>query len=463
MKKTNLAQNTIILGICTLLNKGLLFVMVPFFSRWLSTEEFGLYDLLSTYVTLLIPVITLSCSDAIFRLSLDKDEKEYKSFYITNGLGIVAINSIISVVVISLFFHYTHNDNCIPFLALLLGETVDNYLQGYLRAIKKINVYAICKTLSVVFTAIIVSVLILVFHMGLAGILYGYAFGFFMSDVVAVFVTKFPQYIDRKKFSLPVVKEMLGYSLPLVPNSLSWWVINVSDRTIINLVLGAASNGIYAIAYKIPNLCSAVFGVFNISWQEAATDMSTEANRNGYYNSVFDNLLGVLFSLCGGILSLNYFFFFVIFDSKYSDAYLYAPILVASVLFSSISTFFGGIQISLKRPKANGLSTVIGAVVNLIVHIGLVSYVGLYAAAFSTLISNITISIIRVWMLKDTVVFKLDNKQYIYAGIFLYLFIAAYWSKKPVFATMNVAIATIFFCIVNKNNIMKILLKVSKK
>lgn len=77
--KTNLAKNTIMLSFCTILNKGLLFIMVPLFSRWLTAAEYGDYDVYATYITLLIPLITLSCSDAIFRLTVDKKNIDSKN------------------------------------------------------------------------------------------------------------------------------------------------------------------------------------------------------------------------------------------------------------------------------------------------------------------------------------------------------------------------------------------------
>ena len=80
MKKTDLAKNTILLSIGTIITKGINLLMIPLFSSWLSTEDYGTFDLLCTYVSLLIPFITMSSSDAIFRFLVDKDdEKEKKS------------------------------------------------------------------------------------------------------------------------------------------------------------------------------------------------------------------------------------------------------------------------------------------------------------------------------------------------------------------------------------------------
>lgn len=115
-------------------------------------------------------------------------------------------------------------------------------------------------------------------------------------------------------YSWKGIKKLISYSYPLIPNSISWWIINVSDRTIINLFLGAASNGIYAIACKIPNLCSNIFAAFNISWQEAATEMIDDKESNSYFNQVYNTMYITLLSLCWGILSCNFILFRWVFD-----------------------------------------------------------------------------------------------------------------------------------------------------
>ena len=94
MVKTNLAKNTILLSAGTLLTNILQFVMVPFFSSWLSTSDYGAFDLCITYVALLMPIINLASGEAVFRYSLDANDEDRKK-HISNGLAIVAINTVI--------------------------------------------------------------------------------------------------------------------------------------------------------------------------------------------------------------------------------------------------------------------------------------------------------------------------------------------------------------------------------
>ena len=78
------------------------------------------------------------------------------------------------------------------------------------------------------------------------------------------------KFIDVKLINKKLMKEMLVYSIPLIPHSLSWTIINLSDRVIITSALGPASNGIYAVSNKFPTIINTVYNYFAIAWKESA-------------------------------------------------------------------------------------------------------------------------------------------------------------------------------------------------
>lgn len=445
---SKLIKNTVLLSFSTLLNKGMLFIMIPFFTRWLSVEEYGSFDVFSTYISLLIPIISLATSNAVFRLSVNTDQEQGKA-YITNGLYINFINFIIIsliLIIVSFRFKFTYFPS---FMLLLLSEVLDNYLQGYLRALKKLGLYGLCRTSTVIFTSMSVTFLVKFLHRGLNGLIIGYALGFFLSSFLIIFITRFWNYFEFNRFSIRRIKELISYSWALIPNDISWWVINVSDRQIINLFIGAKANGIYAVATKIPNLCSSIFGVFNVSWQESATDSINDDDKYNFYRTVHDRIFSILLTICIGILACNFLFFDYIFDKRYCDARLYTSILVASVIFSTISLFYGGIQISLKNPKANGFSTVIGALVNLVIHISLIKFIGLYAASISTLISNMVVMVIRKYQLRDSFEFKLNVQQILLCIIFVYYSFLSTQRVSLLLNALHIVVAVIIFVFCN--------------
>lgn len=463
MSKSNLAKNTALLSIGTMLTKGINLIMIPLFSAWLSTEDYGMYDLLATYVSLLIPFITLSSSDAVFRFVIESNADDDKKKYISTAFGINAINTCIVILGLIVVRLLTGWEYTLPFITLLVSELFLNHLQGVTRAIKQLRLYALANVVSTVGIASSVTFFVLVLKLGLTGMLYGYTVGYLIGEVLLVVSIKYWKYIHLSSISFETVKQLVAYSYTLIPNNICWWIINVSDRTLINIFLGAAANGIYAIACKIPNFCASVFNVFNISWQEAAIDMLNSDKRNEYYNSIYNNTVSTMISLCAGVLSLNFFLFTYIFNERYFTAAFYAPILITSIVFSSLTQYFGGIQISLKRPKENGITTMIGAVVNVLIDLVLIKVIGIYAAAISTLVSNIVICVIRYIRLYGEIEFKLERKTCYYIVYYIYMFGMSYVFKSVVLSALNLLLASAMFCVINREFIYKIIKKVVKQ
>ncbi len=457
--KNNLMKNTILLSIGVLLTKGLLFIMIPFFSSWLSIEEYGTFDVLCTYVTLCIPILSLASSDSLFRFSIDVDDEEKKK-YVTNGLILYLRNlALLSIVMIAIRIIFKWN-LAIPFLLLAIGEVINDYFQGCLRGLKKLNIYSLGMAVTTVFIAILSTIFIKIANLGLLGIIYGYSLGYIIGNLFIIFIIKFWKYISFKLYSKQTIKEMITYSFPLIFNNISWWVVNVSDRSIIRLFLGSAANGIYAIANKVPALCTSVFGMFSISWQQTASEMIDSKERNKYFEQVYNSSISILISLCIGIISCNFLLFNYIFDPKYDLARFHTPILMLSIFLFSVSQFLGGIQISFKRPKENGITTIIGAIVNVIVNLSLIPFIGLFAASISTFVSNLVLVVLRKYRLHKIVPLKLNTKNKIYGLIFIYMILIQYISNMPLFMNIiHLLFACALFMFINKNFITKIFKK----
>lgn len=460
MKKDSLAKNTILLGIGNILTKGLLFIMVPFFSSWLSTEDYGTFDLLCTYVSLMIPLLTLATGEAVFRFSMQSESEETKKKYISDSFVLVTINCAISVVILMGIRVITGWHLAIPFTVLLIGELYNNNLQSYLRAIKKLNIYSFCSAFSVVIIAALVTVFVRYLGWGIKGIIYGYGVGYLLGDVCIALVTNYFERIKLDLVSRQGILALIKYSYPLIPNSISWWIINASDRFIINIVIGAAATGIFAIAHKIPSICSAVFGVFNISWQQAASevvDTEDQAEIQKYFNITYNSVFRRLISICIVIMSTNFFLFNYVFEVRYIEAHYYTPILITAIIFMLLAQFYGGIQISMKMPKENGITTVIGAITNIIINFVFIRKFGLYAAAISTLISYMLIQILRKKKLESIVKLKLDKQNYLYIALYAYFVIGSYFVDIIPLGVVNLCLAGFLFLHMNSDYVKSVL------
>lgn len=215
--------------------------------------------------------------------------------------------------------------------------------------------------------------------------------------------------------------------------------------------------------YKIPNILSSVFSVFSVSWQQSATECVNDDDRDRYFSDVYNKMVATLLTLCCGILSLNSWLFNFIFDSKYYAGHLYAPVLIGGTVFATISQFYGSIQISLKQPKENGITTVIGAAANVVIHLALIRFIGLYAAAISTILSEIIVCILRRQRLAKFVTLTLSGQSICYFAVYLVFTGLAYYITNPIVNVVSVIAATIIVVYANKNFILKFVRKLKTK
>lgn len=463
-KKKSLAINTIILGIGTICSKGLSFLFVPLFSRWVSTSQYGDFDLYISYVSLIVPFMTLSTTEALFRFLVDEKEESRKKEIITNISFISLLGTIFVSSILLIWITSVSKALAVPFVFYLVSEVFYNFVTSYLRGIRKLNIYAFAGTINIVITFLSVFILVKVNGMGTEGMLLGYAIAFFVTAIIMCIWTHFWEDIDISLLNLSMIKEAIGYSLPMIPNSISWWIINVSDRTIIRIFLGSSFNGIYALANKIPSLCTTLFNVFHLSWQENISLTINDSDAKTYISRVYNQVSQTIISICLPILSLNFFMFKYIFSENYFDASYQVPILMAAVIVNVMAQFLGGIFVALKKPKWNGVTTVICAILNLVVHFLLINYIGLYAASVSTLVAFSILLIIRYIILSKKFSIKIKYEKKTIICIILYiLFILGDMQHIELVNSILFFGGCIIFLFLNKNIFLSIFKKNRKR
>lgn len=459
-RSSKLIKNTAILGLGTICTKGLMFFMTPLFTRWLLQETYGIFDLMLTYVTLIIPLITMGISEALFRYLVGDEEKNKKGI-ITNALVISVIGFIISAIliyIVSIFYEPIKN-TALLFILLLFVEAAYNFMSTVLRGFKQLSNYSIANIIYSFSMVIMVTIFIKVFKLELTGIVLGYSLGYVVSIIYMILKSKVYNYIALKNFDRKLFFKMCKYAIPMIPNLIAWWIMDASDRTIVSLYLGASYNAILSVAHKIPNLCQTLFNVFHLSWQENAIETMNDEDRDIYYNSIMNNMLNILIPIACIVLSFNFLYFDILFDSRYINGYYQTPILMLSIIFAMLASFVGGIYIATLKSHKNGITTIIAAVLNIIIHVALISTIGLYAATISTLISYIVLFLIRYIDIRKQIKLKIQNKNIILFIILIYFVITQYL-KINILNIINVILAFIVFIVYNKNTVYKFINKI---
>ena len=136
--------------------------------------------------------------------------------------------------------------------------------------------------------------------------IYGYLLSFIVSNfagmILLVTLGKMHVYFKIGKIDKKLMKEMLFYSLPMITNSISWWISNSSDKYILTFLCGATINGIYSVAYKIPTILSVCYGVFMSAWRLSAVDDFGSEETDRFYSQILTKMTKALIIVGAGIV-----------------------------------------------------------------------------------------------------------------------------------------------------------------
>lgn len=460
LKTKDLIKNTIIIFIGKTSTQLISFLLLPLYTFSLSTKEFGIYDLVQTYVTLLVPIISIQTGMSIFRYLVDsRDKKEKTEILLNNNSYIIfillAIFSLIYFVV-SLFINIPYKT--IIYLTIIACVLNDDFLQ-VARGQGKIIDYSISSIITGVFTILLNLILILGFKLKEEAMIISLGLANFIGFIYIFIKLKLYKNINFKKIDKKIIYSMILYSLPLVPNSIGWWIVNVSDRTIISYFLGSGANGIYSVSNKFPTILLAFLGIFNLSWSESSAVNINSKDREVYFSKIINSSIKIFSTLALILISSMPFIFPLLVNDKFNDAINYIPIITLAYAFNVVIVLYTGIYIGLKKTREVMNTTIIGAVVNIIFNLLLINYLGIYAAAISTLLSFLSMVLYRYFDLKKHIKISFNKKLILSLIIAFILTLIVYYMGNIILKVIMLGLIIIYSFILNKDLVLLILNK----
>lgn len=458
-RESKLAKNTLILSIGTFLPKFASFITMPILTYCLTKEEYGTFDLITVLVSLLLPATTLQIQQAAFRFLIDVKGKTDEIKKIVTAIYAVSIP--ISIVVLAVMFSVFPNTSiklkswiCIYFCADMLVGSARQITRGLQNNLD----YSISAIVSALGKLLFAVIFVWFFKIGLLGAVISLALSSFFSLVYLLIKIRILQYISLRSLNISIVKELLRYSWPLVPSSMSLWVMRLSDRFVVTIFMGVAANAVYSVANKIPSLLTLAQTTFTLAWQENATIASNDYDSKEYYNSMYRKMFDLLAGFFGLLIAATPLLFVVLIRGDYNEAYNQIPILFMGMFFYSLCSYLGGIYMAYKDSKSVGITTLIAAICNIVVDVALIRFIGLYAASLSTLISYILLYVFRLIDIKKYVTLKIGLKHIMPVFIILLLECALIFLRSIYFDFANIFIGSVLFWLLNKK-IVKILIK----
>ena len=440
-KYSSLLKN---IGLFTIGNFGskiVSFLMVPLYTAILSTSDYGTVDLITSTVSLVMPIMLLSIQDATLRFGMDdnyKKEDVISTSFKTIFRGSIILLSIIVVVysrgLLDLPFAYY-----VFFFLTFILNAINNVLGLYLKAKNKASIIAISGILCTLISCVSNVVCLVFLKLGINGFMISNTLGIGVQVLYQLFLGATYKDIHLKKYN-DLTKPMVKYSSPLIANSIAWWINNASDRYILSWILGIAANGIYSVAYKIPTILTMFQGIFYNAWSISAISEFDEGDTDGFIGNNYTLYSFISIVGCSAIILINMPLASILYSGDYFSAWKCVPFLLLGTVFNGISQFEGSLFAAVKQTKKVSLTTIFGAIVNTIFNLLLIKPIGIVGAAFATMVGYLVTWIMRTVFLRSFVRMKVNWIKHISTLLLLLI--------QTIAATLNVAIVFQFLIFV---------------
>lgn len=464
-EKKRLLVNTVFIAIGNMGAKIVSFLLLPLYTSILSTEEYGDYDYIVTIASFLLPIITLCLHEAMFRFLIDNDTEDGKREIISlTSVFIVVCCAVLAAACIILKF--TINPK---YIIYLLIYTVANVLYVYsnsiLRGLGKTKLYAILSSGKNILQVVLNVLAVLVFGMGIEGLLISLIISEILAFIVNIFVSKLWRYISFENLNFKRAKELFKYSVPLIPNSISATLLTLSDRLMITWMIGSDANGIYAISCKFPSIIDTVYHFFYTSWSESSARVLKDEKEDlsKFYNTLLKQINNMVFA-CLAVMTVAMPILFRIFiKGDYVAGFDCVPFLMLGTYFNCIAKYYAGIFTAYKKTGVLLLSTMASAIINVALNFILLTQIGIIWAAITTCIANFIMFLLRFIFSQKYIKTKFDIRFCISAVLICVLIWFMYDYNSFIKMGISLAVTIVYSIIINYLLLKQIFHKTSYK
>ncbi|WP_302951872.1 lipopolysaccharide biosynthesis protein [Holdemania filiformis] len=461
-RKTELAKNTAILTVGKLCTQCISFFLLPLYTAILSAEEYGTFDLLITYSTLLLPLVNWQLDQGLFRFMLDHrgDKAEQGRLFSTLLLS-STVQSVIYLILFACIEPLLNIKNAYFLLLYVMLHVYTALFLQFVRGLGHSIKYTIASFISVSTTTILNVIALVFLKMGLQGLFMSTLVSQLLTLLYLVISSKTWEYFSLKNIRPKLLIKVITYSFPLIPNNLAWWIVNASDRTIIAYFLGTAANGIYSIANKFPNVFINFYNILNLSWTETVSLHYEDEDRDEFLTEIMTSLFKLFAAACFVIVACLPFVFPILINTKYNASYNQILILMYAMLFRVLVGLYSCVYIAQKNAKKIAYTSISAAVINIMIDLLLINKIKIYAASISTLIAFLTMFIIRYNDVNKTVHMRIRKPIIMGSSLVGVILIVTYYCDNKIIQFVALCL-TVFYAFLTNVDMLKSAVKLAK-
>ena len=386
-------KHSFIYGIGALLSKIVGFLMIPIYTRYLTTTDYGILELLDLTSSIVSIFISMRIGAAVIRFYYDFDNEQEKkqvigTAYISiffSAILLIVISELTSNKISYLLFDTQIYEKYFKIIFITTALTlISSIPDAYLIARKQSLFYTFMSLISLVSNLSFNIYFIVFLKLGVLGVLYS---SLITRLWYCPFLSIYCIYKNKLFFSFPIFKSMLKFSLPLIPANVGTFILNYADRFILQKLSITAEVGIYALGYKFGYMLPVlVMGPINMIWGPQMFELASKSEKKTIERMFTYIMLILIF--CGlGLILFTKDAIRIMAAPPFYPAYKVVGFVVLGYIFRGMASFFwDGIMVS-KKTIYIGISVFVSALSNILLNILLIPQFKGMGAAYATAVS----------------------------------------------------------------------------
>src|SRR5215470_13239503 len=396
LQMRRLGRHSAVYGVGGLVSRILATLLLPLYTSYLTTKEFGEVELVTSATAVAAIVLQLGISSAFFRFYFDAKEEASKltvirtSFWFT--MGTATLGLLFGVIFAGPIAHLIGLGDAVWLVRAgavgLWAQTNYQQLTALFRVEERSTAYAIASVANVLITVAGMVLFVAVFHWGAIGLVVG---NFVGTLVVYLALVGYRTEQLGFEFDRSLLRRMQHFGMPLVPSALALWAINFIDREFVSWYKGNAEVGVYSAAVKIASVITFVLIAFRTAWPAFAYSIEDDREAKRTYAYVLTYLLAFASWMALGIGALAPWWTRLLTAPEYQSAQEAVALLAfASVVYAGYTVLAIGSGRA-RRTQLNWVVTGVGAGANVALNFWLIPAWGFVGAAISTLAAYVVL------------------------------------------------------------------------
>ncbi len=396
------------------LSKGMLFLATPLFTRLMTQEEFGSFSNFSSWLNILMIVVTLNVEASL--ISARYDHADRLDRYVFSALVLSSISALIWGIALNVFMDEVSQFfdlepiyiNCMLvyllfFPALQLFQTKERFFFRY-KASSAVSL------LSSVGSCVLSVILVLVMQDKLSGRIFGHVLPVIVLGLALyILIAKRGRSVDFHDFPYT-----LRVCLPYIPHLLSMTILNSTDRIMITKMCGDQQTALYSVAYSVAMIVTLFLTALNGAFSPWLVEQLSQ-ERYSKIREVSKTYIAAFLLFAVGLMLLSPEILLIVGGSNYVSA---KPVMLPVILGCAcqfLYTLFVNVEQFYKKTVGMALASLSAAVLNYVLNWLLIPRFGYVAAAYTTLIGYLWLLLVHMLLVRRM------KKSHVYSCTFILL------------------------------------------